>query len=66
MPKKKLTKAQVTRKLKTMRNIVYDLYLDRLGYGTPQSQVTGITNNKLLEMLNQIDRMQRATFSKLK
>jgi hypothetical protein len=31
---------------------------------TPQSQVTGITNNKLLEMLNQIDRMQRATFSK--
>jgi|TARA_R110002012_G_scaffold308566_1_gene514875 hypothetical protein len=60
MPKKKLTKAQVKRKLKTMRNAVYDMYLDRLGYGSTNSNVTGITNDKLLGMLNQIDRMQKA------
>jgi hypothetical protein len=60
MPKKKLTKAQVKRKLKTMRNIVYDLYVDRLGYGTPQSHVTGITNDKLLVMLKQITNMDKA------
>jgi len=60
MPKKKLTKAQVKRKIKTMRNVVYDLYLDRLGYGSTNSNVTGITNDKLLGMLNQIDRMQKA------
>jgi len=59
MPKKKLTKAQVKRKLKTMRNAVYDLYLDRLGYGTPNSHVP-MTNNKLLEVLNIIDRAQKA------
>jgi hypothetical protein len=59
MPKKKLTKAQVKRKLKTMRNAVYDLYLDRLGYGTPNSYVP-MTNNKLLEVLNIIDRAQKA------
>jgi len=59
MPKKKLTKTQVKKKLKTMRNAVYDMYLDRLGYGSSDSNVTGITNDKLLLMLNQIDRMQK-------
>ena len=34
MPKKKLTKAQVKRKLKTCNNAMYDLMLDRLNYGT--------------------------------
>ena len=43
-----------------MRNAVYDMYLDRLGYGSTNSNVTGITNDKLLGMLNQIDRMQKA------
>ena len=34
MPKKKLTKAQVKRKLKTLQNNMYDLMLDRLSHGT--------------------------------
>jgi len=33
MPKKKLTKAQVKRKLKTCNNAMYDLFLDKVGHG---------------------------------
>jgi len=33
MPKKKLTKAQVKRKLKACSNAMYDLFLDKLGHG---------------------------------
>ncbi len=33
MPKKKLTKAQVKRKLKTALSSVYDLLLDKMGHG---------------------------------
>jgi hypothetical protein len=32
MPKKKLTKAQVKRKLKAMKNANYDLFLDKFGH----------------------------------
>ena len=32
MPKKKLTKAQVKRKLKTCNNGLYDLFLDKMGH----------------------------------
>jgi hypothetical protein len=32
MPKKKLTKAQVKRKLKTCGNMIYDLALDKMGH----------------------------------
>ena len=32
MPKKKLTKAQVKRKLKTIMNASYDLFLDKVGH----------------------------------
>jgi hypothetical protein len=32
MPKKKLTKAQVKRKLRIGTNALYDLYLDKLGH----------------------------------
>ena len=32
MPKKKLTKAQVKRKLKTINNGIYDLVLDKMGH----------------------------------
>ena len=32
MPKKKLTKAQVKRKLNTMNNSVYDLIMDKTGH----------------------------------
>ena len=34
MPKKKLTKAQVKRKLKTASNALYDLGIDKYGHGT--------------------------------
>jgi hypothetical protein len=32
MPKKKLTKAQVKKKLKTMERMMYDLATDKLGH----------------------------------
>tara|TARA_Y100000310_G_scaffold243233_1_gene247682 strand:- start:7 stop:201 length:195 start_codon:yes stop_codon:yes gene_type:complete len=32
MPKKKLTKAQVKRKLNTVTNAMYDLILDKMGH----------------------------------
>ena len=32
MPKKKLTKAQVKKKLKTIMNASYDLVLDKMGH----------------------------------
>jgi len=32
MPKKKLTKAQVKRKLKTCSNSIYDMILDKMGH----------------------------------
>ncbi len=32
MPRKKLTKAQVKRKLKTCSNMIYDLALDKMGH----------------------------------
>ena len=32
MPKKKLTKRQVTRKMKTCLNAMYDLLLDKMGH----------------------------------
>ena len=34
MPKKKLTKRQVKSKLMTLKNVAYDLALDRMGHGT--------------------------------
>ena len=47
MPKKKLTKAQVKRKLKTMMTASYDLVLDKMGH--PDSKVP-MSLNKLLEL----------------
>ena len=32
MPKKKLTKTQVKRKLKTCSNMMYDMILDKMGH----------------------------------
>jgi hypothetical protein len=32
MPKKKLTKAQTKRKLKTLTNSMYDMILDKMGH----------------------------------
>jgi hypothetical protein len=46
MPKKKLTKAQVKRKLKTMMNMAYDLLIDKMGH--PDSYVP-LSINKILD-----------------
>jgi|TARA_R100001086_G_scaffold245665_3_gene176878 hypothetical protein len=34
MPKKKLTKAQVNKKMQSLRNALYDLFLDKFAYGS--------------------------------
>jgi len=47
MPKKKLTKAQVKRKLKTIMTASYDLVLDKMGH--PDSKVP-MSLNKILEL----------------
>jgi len=54
MPKKKLTKAQVKRKMATARNALYDLYLDKFGYGS--ESIIPISFRKLEEMYNPITR----------
>ena len=47
MPKKKLTKTQVKKKLKTIMTASYDLVLDKMGH--PQSFVP-MSLNKILEL----------------
>ena len=51
MPKKKLTKAQVKRKIKTMMTASYDLVLDKMGH--PDSKVP-MSLNKALELNRQV------------
>jgi hypothetical protein len=51
MPKKKLTKAQVKRKIKTMMTASYDLVLDKMGH--PDSRVP-MSLNKILELNRQV------------
>lgn len=48
MPRKKLTKAQVKRKVIQLNRILYDLFLDKMGYGT-DSEVP-FSKRKLMEM----------------
>jgi hypothetical protein len=48
MPKKKLTKAQVKRKMKAMVNASYDLFLDKLGHGS--GSFVPISKDKLADM----------------
>jgi len=51
MPKKKLTKAQVKRKLTTAINSVYDLLVDKMGHAdsqVPMSMPKLIDLNKIL------------------
>jgi hypothetical protein len=55
MPKKKLTKAQVKRKLKTCMNSMYDLFLDKFAHGS-QSNIT-TSPGKLMELQQKISRM---------
>ena len=51
MPKKKLTKAQVKRKIKPMMTASYDLVLDKMGH--PDSKVP-MSLNKILELNRQV------------
>ncbi len=51
MPKKKLTKAQVKRKIKAMMTASYDLVLDKMGH--PDSKVP-MSLNKILELNRQV------------
>ena len=48
MPKKKLTKAQVRKKFKTLSNGMYDLILDKMGYD--QASEVPMSLNKALEV----------------
>ena len=59
MPKKKLTKAQVKRKLKTIEKAMYDLFIDK--YGHKESFVP-MSVNKMIEYNNVFGR----AFRKLK
>ena len=47
MPKKKLTKAQVKRKLKTVLNMMYDLINDKMGHANSD---VPMSIPKMLEM----------------
>ena len=52
MPKKKLTKAQVKRKLKTCTNAMYDMILDKMGHANsdvPMSLPKLMEMHKLLQ-----------------
>jgi len=56
MPKKKLTKTQVKRKLKQANTIMYDLFLDKLGQlksDVPMSQA------KILDVHRQITNAEK-------
>jgi hypothetical protein len=53
MPKKKLTKATVRKKMKQMLNILTDLLMDKVGY--PDSFVT-LPTKKMLELSGDVSR----------
>jgi hypothetical protein len=53
MPKKKLTKAQVKRKMKTIKNMIYDLFLDKFTYtnsDVPFSTTKILELNKIMHL----------------
>ena len=59
MPKKKLTKTQVKRKLKQANTIMYDLFLDKLGQlksDVPMSQA------KILDVHRQITNAEKRMY----
>ena len=53
MPKKKLTKTQVKRKLGAASNAVYDLVVDKMGH--PDS-FSPMSKNKAMSILDDINR----------
>ena len=56
MPKKKLTKAQVKKKMKTAFNAVYDLEMDKLGQ---MDSFVPMSVTKLLEISDTIKRAHK-------
>jgi len=56
MPRKKLSKAQVKRKVKTMTDAMYYIFLDKIGYGT--DSFAKITISKANDLLTAIKRME--------
>jgi len=54
MPKKKLTKAQVKRKINTIWKATYDLMLDKIGHGA--DSFIPISRPKLTSMLDDVNR----------
>tara|TARA_Y100001951_G_C11278319_1_gene263487 strand:+ start:585 stop:767 length:183 start_codon:yes stop_codon:yes gene_type:complete len=54
MPKKKLTKTQVKRKIKTTSNAIYDMLLDKMGHGT--ASFVPFSLDKLIELQKVMDR----------
>jgi len=60
MPKKKLTKAQVSKKLITARNALYDLFLDKFAHGS--DSFVSMSTNKLQDLYFPI----MSAFTKLK
>ena len=56
MPRKKLTKAQVKRKLKTASNVKYDLFLCKLGHA---DSMVPMSQNKILDIHRQITNAEK-------
>ena len=61
MPKKKLNKGQVKRKVQTATNALYDLTLDKLAYGTRAEIPTSFDKLKAMHqtLLNALNRMRK-------
>ena len=60
MPKKKLTKAQVNKKVKTIVNAIYDLFNDKLVYAG--DSLVPMSVNKLLEVHKVFARLMKPAF----
>jgi len=61
MPKKKLNKGQVKRKVQTATNALYDLTLDKLAYGSRAEIPTSFDKLKAMHqtLLNALNRMRK-------
>jgi len=56
MPRKKMTRAQVKRKVKTMTDAMYYIFLDKIGYGS--DSFARISIAKANDLLSSIKRME--------
>ena len=60
MPKKRLTKIQVNKKFKAIVNGIYDLFNDKLAYGS--NSLVPMSTNKLLEVHKVFARLIKPKF----